>query len=183
MSHLTKAIRATMLNAVLDHAFKAREEEAKKQLHLAGDALYMSHHGEHLKTMQKLPPEFLYKTYWMDSNIGGQRHQVILTEEKLLSYQCKKSRIVFEANDPAAIAYLKANDNVNDIESQRRTMENKVNAILESVRTFKQLWEVWAEAKPILEKFEEKPPVAYLPAIQFDQINAELGLPPGNKNA
>lgn len=182
MSYLSQGLRQKMRNTVLDHAFKAKTEAAKKELILAGDALYMAHHGEHLKTMQKLPPEFLYASRYMDSNIGGQRHQVKLSEVKLMSYKSNCSRIVFEASDTAAIAYLQANDKVNDIESQRETMSNKVTAILESVRTFKKLWEVWPEAKPLLEKFEDKPTVALLPAIQFDQINTELGLPPSTND-
>lgn len=178
MTQLTKAIRENMRDVVLDHAFEEKTAAAKAELIAAGDALYMSHHGEHLKTMQKLPEGFFREKMTMDSNIGGQRHNVELSDYKPMSYQCVGSRIVFEANDPAAIAYLQANDKVNDIKSQRATMSNKVNAILESVRTFKKLWEAWPESKPLLEHFEEKPPATYLPAIQFDQINAELGLPP-----
>lgn len=178
MTNLTKAIRENMRKVVLDHAFKEKAETAQAELVASGDALYMSHHGEHLKTMQKLPSDFLYASRYMDSNIGGQRHQVRLSDTKLMSYKSSCSRIVFEASDPAAIAYLQANDKLNDIKSQRETMAHKVTAILESVRTFKKLWEAWPEAKPLLEHFEEKPPATYLPAIQFDQINAELGLPP-----
>lgn len=178
MTHLTKAIRENMRDVVLDHAFEEKTAAAKAELIAAGDALYMSHHGEHLKTMQKLPPEFLYRASVMNANIGGQTHKVNLSEIKLLSRESVNSKIPFATDNTAAIAYLQANDKVNDIKSQRATMSNKVNAILESVRTFKKLWEAWPEAKPLLEHFEEKPPATYLPAIQFDQINAELGLPP-----
>lgn len=167
-----------MRNTVLDHAFKAKTEAAKKELILAGDALYIAHHGEHLKTMQKLPPEFLYRNIQMDVNIGGQSHGVILSDKKPMSYQSSPSRIVFDANDPAAISYLQAQKKIDEIDEQRAAMSSKVYAILNSVRTFKKLWEVWPEAKPLLEKFENKPTVALLPAIQFDQINTELGLPP-----
>lgn len=183
MTTLTKAIRENMRQAVLDHAFNAKLEKAQKQLVIAADALYMSHHGEYLETMQKLPSDFLYASRYMDTNIGGQRHQVCLSGKKLMSYESGCSRIVFEASNPVAIAYLQANDKLKDIRNQLDTMHNKVTAILESVRTFEKLWEIWPESKPILEKFETKPPVAFLPAIQFDKINAELGLPPGTENA
>lgn len=181
MSYLTKAVRENMRQTVLDHAFKEREDAAKAELVAAGEALYMAHHGPHLKAMQSLPKTFLYESSYMDTNLGGQRHNIELSDRKLMSYENNVSRIVFEANDPAVINYLQANKKLDDIKEQRNTMSNKVNAILESVRTFKKLWEVWPEAKPLLEKFEDKPPVAYLPAIQFDQINAQLGLPPNSE--
>ena len=56
-------------------------------------------------------------------------------------------------------------------------MECEVNAILYSVQTFKKLWEVWPASKSLLEKFVSKPTAAMLPAIQFDKVNAALGLP------
>lgn len=178
MSYLTKAVRENMHKVVLDHTFKEKQDAAKAELVAAGDALYMAHHGEYLESMQKIPSSFFVNQQIMKSNIGGQYHDVALSQRMKMCYKGYHARVVFEANDPAAIAWLQAIDKVNDFKNQRNTMSNKVNAILESVRTFKKLWEVWPEAKPLLEHFEEKPPVAYLPAIQFDQLNSELGLPP-----
>lgn len=178
MTNLTKAIRENMRKAVLDNAFNEKQDAAKAELQAAGLALYMAHHEQYLPIMEQLPKGFLYCSSYFDTNIGGQRHNIYFEEPKPMTYESNNSYIIFDANDPVAIEYLKANDKVNDIDSQRNKMWNKVTAILESVRTFKKLWEVWPEAKPLLEHFEKKPPAAYLPAIQFDQINAELGLPP-----
>ena len=113
----------------------------------------------------------------MDTNISGQRHIVSLSESKPMSYESNCSRIVFEADNPVAIAWLKANDKVNDIGEQRKAMCREVNAVLESVHTFKKLWEVWPECKSLLEKFEDKPAIATLPAVQVHRLNAALGLP------
>jgi hypothetical protein len=128
--------------------------------------------------MNQLPNGFLYRHTRFDVNIGGEQHQIYFDDKKPMTYESNQSYVPFEANDPIAIDFLNARNAVDDIKNQRETMSNKVNAILESVRTFKKLWEAWPEAKPLLEHFEEKPPATYLPAIQFDQINAELGLPP-----
>jgi len=177
MSRLTNQIRQSMLRTVLNHAFSEKQDSAQAELVAAGDALYMAHHGEHLKTMQKLPTGFLTTGIRMDSNIGGQRHQVYLSEEKLLSHECRNNYIVFDANDPAAIAYLQANGKVEDLDKQRDSMYREVNAVLESVHTFKKLWEVWPECKSLLEKFEQKPTIAILPAVQVNRLNAALGLP------
>ena len=54
MSRLTNQIRQSLLKTVLDHAFSEKQSKAKSDLVLAGDALYLDHHGEHLKTMKKL---------------------------------------------------------------------------------------------------------------------------------
>ncbi|WP_291370604.1 MULTISPECIES: Nmad5 family putative nucleotide modification protein [unclassified Acinetobacter] len=177
MSRLTNQIRQSMLGTVLDHAFSEKLAQAKADLIAAGDALYMDHHGEHLKTMQKLPASFLYKQGRMDTNIGGQRHIVFLSESKPMSYESNYSRIVFLADNPVAIAWLQANDKVKDTEKQRDAMSREINAVLESVHTFKKLWEVWPECKSLLEKFEQKPTIAILPAVQVNRLNAALGLP------
>lgn len=177
MSRLTNQIRQSMLKAVLEHAFSEKIAQAKADLIVAGDALYMDHHGEHLKIMQKLPASFLYKQGRMDTNIGGQRHVVQLSESKPMSYESNCSRIVFEADNPAAIAWLQANEKVGDAINQRDAMSREVNAVLESVHTFKKLWEVWPESKSLLEKFEQKPAIAILPAVQVAKLNSALGLP------
>lgn len=177
MSRLTNQIRQSMLKTVLDHAFSEKQSKAEAELIAAGDALYMDHHGEHLKTMQKLPASFLYKQSRMDTNIGGQRHIVSLSESKPMSYESNYSRIAFLADNPVAIAWLQANDKVNDTKNQRNVMSREINAVLESVHTFKKLWEVWPESKSLLEKFEQKPAIAILPAVQVNRLNAALGLP------
>jgi len=177
MSRLINQLRQKMLSTVLDHAFSEKQADAKKKLVAASDALYMDHHGEYLKIMQKLPTKFLYTHSRMDTNIGGQRHVVSLSETKPMSYESNCSRIVFEADNPVAIAWLQANDNVDAVNKQRESMSREVNAVLESVHTFKKLWEVWPECKTLLEKFEQKPAIAILPAVQVDRLNSVLGLP------
>lgn len=113
----------------------------------------------------------------MDTNIGGQRHIVNLSESKPMSYESNYSRIVFEADNPVAIAWLQANHKVSDLDKHRDAMYREVHAVLESVHTFKKLWEVWPECKSLLEKFENKPAIAILPAVQVHRLNAALGLP------
>lgn len=176
---LTKQLREAMLNTVLDHAFLDKAKQAKDSLLAAGDNLYIDYHGDHLKTMQKLPTNYLYKKSRMDTNIGGQRHIVHLGESKPMSYESNHSRIVFQADNTIAIAWLRANDNVNDINKQQDSMRREVSAVLESVHTFKKLFEVWPECKPLLDKFEQKPTIAILPAIQVKSLNEKLGLPSG----
>ena len=55
------------------------------------------------------------------------------------------------------------------------TLDDKVVSTVYD--TFKKLWEVWPECKSLLEKFEDKPAIAILPAVQVHRLNAALGLP------
>lgn len=177
MSRLTKYLREAMVKTLVNHAFNEKIAVARKELVDAGVALYMSHHADHLKTMQKLPKSFLYESKYFDTNIGGQRHQVQLDEYHLMTYESNRGRVAFDANNPVAIAFLKVNDRVNDLDKQRDQMIREVSATLDAIPTFKKLWEIWPESKSLLEKYEQKPTIAMLPAIQVSRLNTALGLP------
>ncbi|HCM30559.1 MAG TPA: hypothetical protein DIC32_01955 [Acinetobacter radioresistens] len=177
MSRLTKQLREKMLSTVLDHAFSEKQSQAKSELNVAAEALYMAHHGEHLATLELLPSSFIYRSKGFDVSIGGQRHMIYFDENRIMTYESNHSRVAFEADHPEAQAFLRATDKVDDVNKERRDMCREVNAVLESVHTFKKLWEVWPECKSLLEKFEDKPAIAILPAVQVHRLNAALGLP------
>ncbi|MCO8100889.1 Nmad5 family putative nucleotide modification protein [Acinetobacter indicus] len=177
MSRLTKQLREKMLAEVLDHAFAEKQRQAKAELNAAAEALYMAHHGEYLATLELLPGSFIYRSKNFDVSIGGQRHLISFNERRIMTYESNHSRVAFDADHPEAQAFLSANNNVEDIDKQRSNMHREVNAVLESVHTFKKLWEVWPECKSLLEKFEHKPAIAILPAVQVHRLNAALGLP------
>jgi len=177
MSRLTNQIRKSMLEAVLDHAFSEKQSQAKYELSVAAEALYMAHHGEYLATLELLPSSFVYRSRSFDVSIGGQRHLISFNEKRIMTYESSQSRVAFDADHPEAQAFLRANDKVDDVDKQRSDMYREVNAVLESVHTFKKLWEVWPECKTLLEKFEQKPTIAILPAVQVNRLNAALGLP------
>lgn len=177
MSRLTKQIREKMLAEVLDHAFAEKQRQAKAELNAAAEALYMAHHGEYLATLELLPSSFIYRSKSFNVSIGGQCHYISFNEKRIMTYESSHSRVVFDADHSEAQAFLRANDKVENINKQRSGMHREVNAILESVHTFKKLWEVWPECKSLLEKFEQKPSIAILPAVQVDRLNSALGLP------
>lgn len=177
MSRLTKQLREKMLETVLDHAFDVKQKQAKAELNAAAEALYMAHHGEYLATLELLPSSFIYRSKSFDVSIGGQRHFISFDEKRIMTYESNHSRVAFDADHSEAQAFLRANDKVDDVNKQRSNMHREVNAVLESVHTFKKLWEVWPECKSLLEKFEDKPTIAILPAVQVHRLNAALGLP------
>lgn len=177
MSRLTNQIRKSMISTVLDHAFIEKQKQAQSELNAAGEALYMAHHGEYLATLELLPSSFVYRSSRFDTNIAGQRHNIYFEEKRIMTHESSSSHVAFESDHPEAQAFLRADDKVEDISKQRNAMDREVNSVLESVNTFKKLWEVWPECKSLLEKFEQKPTIAILPAVQVNRLNAALGLP------
>ena len=178
MSRLTKQLREQMLKTVLNHAFADKQKAAQAEVDEAGMAVYMSVHEAHLPIMRQLPDGFCYKSHRFDVNIGGQSHNIYFDgEARLMAYRSNYNRYPIEANDPVGIAYLQALKKQEDVSNERNQMHREVNAVLESVHTFKKLWEVWLECKSLLEKFEDKPAIAILPAVQVHRLNAALGLP------
>lgn len=178
MTRLTNNLRERMAQSVLNNAFEAKQKEAERDLHLAGDKFHTDIYGAHLKAMQSLPNGWLPMNLRIRIAIAGQNHDVTFSEPRITGerhHYCRPK--LYVGDEPIALEYLKAVDVVEDIKKQRNSMKHEVEAILNSVQTFKKLWTVWPASKSILEKFETKPVVALLPAIQFDKVNAALGLP------
>ena len=178
MSRLTKGLRERMARCVLSNAFGAKEKEAEQALRLAGDNIYADIYGSHLKAMQSLPKDWLPMNWYVRIAIAGQNHEVYFSEKRITGIDQHYYRPKLYVGDEAVcIDFLKAIAVRDDVKKNRQAMEREVEAILNSVQTFKKLWEVWPASKSILEKFESKPTLAMLPAIQFDKVNAALGLP------
>lgn len=178
MSRLTNDLRERMARCVLNNAFSAQEKEADQNLRLAGDKIYDDIYGAHQKAMKSLPEDWLKTSEYIRIAIAGQTHDVFFTESRLIGYEhyWRKPKL-YVGDEQVCIDFLKALDVTEDMKKQRKAMEREVNAILHSVQTFKKLWEVWPASKSLLEKFVSKPTVGMLPAIQFDKVNAALGLP------
>lgn len=178
MSRLTKDLRERMARCVLNNAFGVKEKEADQNLRLAGDKIYDDIYGAHQKAMKSLPKEWLNTSHYIKIAIAGQTHDVYFSEYRLIGHEhyWKKPKL-YVGDEQVCIDFIKALDITGDMKKQRKAMECEVNAILFSVQTFKKLWEVWPASKSLLEKFVSKPTASMLPAIQFDKVNAALGLP------
>lgn len=182
MSRLTNQIRQSMLKTVLNHAFLAIEESAKRVKFAAAENIYADVYGAHLNAMQSLPKGFLLKNNYIYVGIAGQVREIGFSESRVIGYKhdsrnsSDKAKL-YVGDEPVVLDWLKAVDACDDVKNRREAMHREVNAVLESVQTFKKLWEVWPECKTLLEKYEQKPTIAILPAIQVDRLNAALGLP------
>ncbi|KAF1025019.1 MAG: hypothetical protein GAK29_02188 [Acinetobacter bereziniae] len=180
MSRLTKQLREAMLESMLHHAFNEKRAAAFKAKSICAEKMYSDIYGKHLTAMESLPRGFLEKSSNFYISIAGRSYCVRLSEARLIGYKhdCSYHKAELYAGDEAiAIEYQKAVDACEDLESQRKQMTREITPVLESVHTFKKLWEVWPESKSLLEKFEVKPTIAILPAVQVNKLNVALGLP------
>lgn len=181
MSRLTKQIREAMLSAILSHAFDAKQQEAKRAKIQAGEKVYQDIYAPHLVAMESLPKGFLPKSSAFYIAIGGQKHTVECSEGRLIGRHhgdryCEGAKL-YVGDEAVAKNFLDAVEQCKDLKTQRDQMSHEITPVLESVHTFKKLWEVWPESKSLLEKFEVKPAIAILPAVQVDKLNVALGLP------
>lgn len=181
MSRLTKQLREKMLETVLEHAFTAKQQAANRAKVAAGEKVYTDIYGAHLIAMESLPKGFMNKGRYIYIAIAGQKHCVELSEQKKIGYshdsRHSETAKLYVGDEVIAQEFLAAVDVSADLDKQRKAMHREVYAVLESVHTFKKLWEVWPECKSLLEKFEDKPTIAILPAVQVHRLNAALGLP------
>ena len=181
MSRLTKQLREAMLGAILSHAFDAKQQEAKREKIQAGEKVYQDIYTPYLVAMESLPKGFLPKYSMFYIAIAGQVHTVDLSEGRLIGRghgdrHSEKAKL-YVGDEQFAKNYLDAVEQCKDLRTQRDQMSREITPVLESVHTFKKLWEVWPESKSLLEKFEVKPAIAILPAVQVNKLNVALGLP------
>lgn len=182
MSRLTNQIRQSMLKTVLDHAFSAAERTAAQAKLVAAEKIYSDIYGAHLIAMESLPKGYLPRRSYLYIAIGGQMRQIDFSEGKLTGgshgdrHSHSKAKL-YVGDEPVVVEWLKAESDCEDVKSRRSAMRREVGAVLDSVPTFKKLWEVWPECKSLLEKYEVKPSIAILPTVQVANLNAALGLP------
>lgn len=181
MSRLTKQLREAMLNEILSHAFDAKQKSAEQLKISAGEKLYQDIYSSSLIAMESLPSGFLPRARYFYIAIAGQIHLIYLSEPRLIggSHGDKygnKAKL-YVGDEPVAIDFQKTIDLCVNLDQQRKQMSREITPVLESVHTFKKLWEVWPESKSLLGKFEVKPAIAILPAVQVSKLNASLGLP------
>lgn len=84
------------------------------------------------------------------------------------------------AGNPLVQKFLDAEKALQDLESSSRTIEENVKAVVYSVNTTKRLVEVWPEAAELIPSDIEVVRAA-LPAIDFNNLNASIGIPSDKK--
>lgn len=84
------------------------------------------------------------------------------------------------ADNPLVQKFLDAEKALQDLESSSRSIEENVKAVVYSVSSTKRLVEVWPEAAELIPSDIEVVRAA-LPAIDFNNLNASIGIPSDKK--
>ena len=124
---------------------------------------------------------------WDNSRLNLAGMQVSYPDINLVSDKFKGMRIIYlrEGNKPTLTAdnpliqkFLDAEKLLKELKSSRDSIKENVKAVVYSVSTTKRLVEVWPESAELIPK-EIEVVRAGLPAINFESLNASIGIPSG----
>ena len=116
-------------------------------------------------------------------NISYPRHSVLGQKEFVglhFIYLDDGAKPTLTADNPLVQKFLDAEKALQDLESSSRSIEENVKAVVYSVNTTKRLVEVWPEAAELIPS-EIEVVRAALPAIDFNSLNASIGIPSDKK--
>lgn len=178
MATISKATKAEMVTALLNHAFADRIKAADAQCRKIGDELWEEIYKAEKRHMLALPNKFLETAWYLKININGQCRQVDFSEHKRVArtHNSFGNYPVFEDSHPVIVRWVAAKDAESAIKQEKSKAKKNAEAVLERCTTFKKLWETWPEAHEILKHFDKPAGGVYLPAIPMPELNKALGL-------
>lgn len=175
---LTNKLRSQILDAVMDHAFKARQEQlAKAEGALAVELYNLTYTKEEQAFMNKVG----------STGFGTKSDIYVFTLDRArwLSFygEAKFNMSHRKTAKPEGDLLQRIEAHVAALDSLRELCiktHDEAEGILNSVTTVKRLLEVWPEVEAFVPKNPEQ--LNNLPAIPLAQLNSVLGLPPETKD-
>lgn len=202
---LTNAARDEIIKAALDKSgFPERLKEARDEVEkVKMECLIASFGG--LKAYRRICDKFKtiedkidalskegilvkssrdYSTWNADKmNLGGMNvcypnHSALSGEfeDLMLIHLSNGAKPTLPADNPLVQKFLDAEAKVKELDSSIKTIRENVRAVVYSVTTVKRLIEVWPESAELIPK-EVEVVRAGLPAINFESLNAAIGIP------
>lgn len=182
---LSNYIREQVLNAVLKHAFEAREKALEAEKFALGDAVYNDIYPEPLrKQMAALPDGFLPTDGDVKVQFEGQRFTHVYFGERrriAKSHEYNAAR-VYDAKHPLTARYDAWKKAQDDLDAEKSKAKSSAEAVLNSVTTVKKLIEVWPEVEQFARPFAVESSSRAI-ALPIRELNARLGLPPQTASA
>ncbi|WIC41613.1 hypothetical protein [Salmonella phage SP154] len=125
---------------------------------------------------------------WSNSKLNLAGMQVPSPDMNWVSDKFKELRVIYmydskptlTADNPLVQKFLDAEKALEDLKSSRQQIKNNVQAVVYSVSTTKRLIEVWPESAELIPR-EVEVVRAGLPAINFESLNASIGIPSEKK--
>lgn len=177
---LSNYIRKQVLNAVLKHAFEAREKALEAEKFALGDAVYNDIYPEPLrKQMDALPDGFLPTGGDVKVQFEGQRftHVYFGERRRIAKSHEYNAAVVYDAKHPLTVRYDAWKKAQDDLDAEKSKAKSSAEAVLESVTTVNKLIQVWPEVEQFARPFAVESPSRAI-ALPIKDLNARLGLPP-----
>lgn len=187
MARISKHTKSLMLAELLKHGKFDENISAKEQtMREIGDEIHHSIFGKYLPAINKLPDTMFNYTQQLtldgiESPDSKFRLRVSLSDFRVATARGGNLTEDFHklTNDSDLIKrYLAARKDFEDEQVKKRAAKEEADAVLSSVTTFNKLWEVWSDARPILEKFDTTTPNLPTVVSQVATLNTIFGLPP-----
>jgi hypothetical protein len=205
-TRLTNHIRDSLMNSLLQRAFKAKGEDLIERCADYAERLYRDAMGSNLLQINALPEGWLPTDDDIKVQLGGEFETIYFSGAlnrwalpevfrragvtklddrrwKRFPNKWKGSVVKQYPGDHAVVGeFQKLDDDWNELETEMERARKVALAAMSSVSTVKKLIDIWPEveefAKHYLVDGERK---AILPAISRDQLNTMLNLPPEEK--
>ena len=178
-TRLTKVMRSKILYRLLDHRFKAEQEEMDKALTAFESSVYNDIYPEKIrKAMLALPDDYLRSGGNLTVGFGGEITQIRIPQTKPVSNgHCGYSRVVksYEAKDELTLEWRNISRRKADYRTKRDRATTAAKGVLENCRTIKQLLEAWPESLPFVQDYMVAPACVAL-TVPIKELNAHFNL-------
>lgn len=178
---LTKSIKKDMHHALMVHSGLYDEKSMKEQaLKEQGDVCYHKALARYLDVMKLFPEDTFSTRESLTLIIEGEYKYIELTGYKPIILHWGAVEEDYHDLHPDSeeyLEYLKRKQELKDTQTKIDQAKQEAWSVLNSVNTYKQLCEVWADAIPVVSKFY-KPKGGALMLVNIPKVNRTFGLPP-----
>lgn len=144
--------------------------------------VFRDHHSSSIVSANNIDLVYRENTlYRIDGSVYPKKSSFLDKYYFWMRFLAKKEsdyRYTLKLDSPQVIAWANKAESVAQTKNTFYLYQDKVRGILESVKTIKQLLELWPEVKDFIPTEVMKPSAMHLPMVPIDEINKELGLTP-----
>lgn len=175
---LTNDLRSRIADKIVREKFTIKKQELEKEIlefnHLIiQDLLPEEFKKEFKKELHFVlnNPGWFPKEREFKVKFGPTIAYINLDKSVLVPYYLFQGNVlkIYEAGSPFETLYNSLENRVSHLENERRELRTKINAILNSVNTTKQLLSVWPEVEPYIPDYCKNVP--NLPSVLISEVN------------
>ena len=177
---LNESIRHKIISALLEKRFSKEDEaKAKKSQSLAQQVYNDQIQKKDRDIMATLPDGWLPMVSSLRVQFGDDYTYLSLKESVPLPHnRSKYTFAVYEKDHKLTKKFSDIDSKDDEIRDGKVDIKKKAWAILTSVRTTKQLFDVWPEVQGVVLSVIETPEEPkHLPALPISEVNKAIGLP------